>query len=141
MHLSLLKQAVDTKPEALGESGSVFANGDLIVTQVEAQVEAVVGCDAHSTQARRKRVAESVLMQKYRMQGAHGRIFSTPESGQPTSMISNRPRSSNTERVDRLGLMDAEDPPFYVDKWSSRYGISASEACHLGASVGAAGWG
>lgn len=86
MHLALLEQAIDTKPEALGESGSVLANGDLIVTQVEAQVEAVVGCGAHPSQARRKRVAESVLMQKYRMQGAHGAMFSMAQSGQRASI-------------------------------------------------------
>jgi len=80
MHLSLLEQAVDTKPEALGESGSVLANGDLIVTQVEAQVEAVVGCGAHPTRARRKRVAESVPIQKSGMKGAHRGIFSTTKS-------------------------------------------------------------
>ena len=64
MHLSLLEQTVDAKPQALGEAGSVFANGDLIVTQMEAQVETVVRCGAHPAQARGKRVAESVLIQK-----------------------------------------------------------------------------
>jgi len=85
MHLSLLEQAVDTKPEALGESGSVLANGDLIVTQVEAQVEAVVRGRAHPVQARRKRVAESVPIQKGGMKGAHGGMFSTTKSGQRAS--------------------------------------------------------
>ena len=64
MHLSLLEQTVDAKPQALGEAGSVFTNGDLIVTQVEAQIEAVVGSCAHPAQARGKCVAESVLFQK-----------------------------------------------------------------------------
>jgi len=64
MHLSLLEQTVDAEPQALGEAGSVFTNGDLIVTQVEAQVETVVGSCADPAQARGKRVAESVLIQK-----------------------------------------------------------------------------
>lgn len=82
MHLPLLEQVVDAKPETLGESSSVFANGDRIVTQEEAQVEAVVRCWAHAAQARGKRVAKSVLIQQGRMQGAHGAMFSTPRSGQ-----------------------------------------------------------
>ena len=92
MHLSLLEQVVDTMPEALGESGSVFANGHLIVTQVEAQVEAVVGCGAHPTQTRGKRVAESVLSQKGGIEGAHFGMFSMPKSGQRAA----RPRSTKT---------------------------------------------
>jgi len=86
VHLSLLEQAVDTKPETRGESGSVFPNGDLVVAQVEAQVEAVVGGSAHPARARGKRVAEAVLIQKGRMQGAHGAMFSTPQSGQRASI-------------------------------------------------------
>lgn len=82
MHLALLEQAIDAKPEALGETASVLANGDLVVPQVEAQVQAVVGGGAHPARARGKRMAESVLIQKGRMQGAHGGVFSTPKSGQ-----------------------------------------------------------
>lgn len=108
MHLSLLEQAVDTKPEALGESGSVLANGNLIVTQVETQVEAVVGCCAHPAQARGKRVAEPVLIQEGRMQGAHGAMFSTPQSGQRAS----RTRAARS-------------------RWTSPYGISGSRAERL----------
>jgi hypothetical protein len=100
--LSLLEQAVDAKPEALGEAGAVFANGVVIVTQVKPQVEAVVGCGAHPAQARAKCVAESVLIEKVRMQGTHAGVFSTPKSDERTSMISNRPRSSRTERGNML---------------------------------------
>jgi hypothetical protein len=64
VHLPLLEQTVDAKPEALGEAGSVLANRDLVVTQMEAQVEAVVRCGAHPAQARGKRVVESALIQK-----------------------------------------------------------------------------
>lgn len=87
MHLSLLEQTVDAKPQALGEAGSVFTNGDLIVTQVEAQVEAVVGSCAHPAQARGKRVAESVLIQKGGLEGPHSGMFSTPKSGQRAARI------------------------------------------------------
>lgn len=87
MHLSLLEQAVDIKPETLCESSSVFTNGDLIVTQVEAQVEAVVGRCAYPAQARGKRVAESALIQKGRMQGPHSGMFSTPKLGQRAARI------------------------------------------------------
>ncbi len=64
MHLSLLEQTVDAKPQALREAGSIFTNGDLIVAQMEAQVEAVVRRCAHPAYARGKRVAESALIQK-----------------------------------------------------------------------------
>ncbi len=87
MHLSLLKQTLDAKPQALGEAGSVFTNGNLIVTQVEAQVEAVVRSCAHPSQARGKRVAESVLIQKGGMQAAHDGRFSMPNSGQRAARI------------------------------------------------------
>lgn len=109
MHLSLLEQTVDTKPKALGEAGSVFANGAVIVTQVEAQVEAVVRCGTHPAQARRKRVAESVLIQKSGMQGAHLGLFSTLTSGR------RRPRAVGVPRI----------------RWASRCGISVCEASHL----------
>ena len=176
MHLSLLEQAVDFEPETLGESSSVFANGDLIVPQVEAQVEAVVRGSAHPAQARGERVAESVLIQKGRMQGAHGWVFSMPKSGRRavlrqstrvtaliaiatqatydigkwTTVVFEEYRLNLLEladalglaqalldfygitdiddfespeileyraRVDMLDLMDAEDPPFYVDNF------------------------
>lgn len=64
VHLSLLEQPVDIKPEASGKAGSVFADGGLVVAQVEAQVEAVVGRDAHTAQARGKPMAEPVPIQK-----------------------------------------------------------------------------
>lgn len=62
--LSLLEQTVDTKSEASGEAGSVFADGGLVVAQVEAQVEAVVRRDAHSADARGKPMSEPVPIQK-----------------------------------------------------------------------------
>ena len=64
VHLSLLKQTVDTEPEAGSEAGSVFADGGLVVAQVQAQVETVVRRDAHSAQARGKSMSKPVLIQK-----------------------------------------------------------------------------
>lgn len=86
MHLSLLEQAVDVKPETLGESGSVFVNSDLVVAQVGAEVEAVVRCCAYAAQARGKRVTESVLIQQGRMQGTHDAMFSMAQLGQRASI-------------------------------------------------------
>ncbi len=142
MHLALLEQAIDTKPEAIGETAFVLVNCHLIVTQVEAQVEAVVGCGAHATQARGKRVAESVLNQKGGMQSAHRGMFSTPNSGQravrlrSTRTILREVHQSRCQASDVFCFAESSTP-YSIQRWAARIrwtspcGISGSRAERL----------
>lgn len=76
----MLEEPVDIEAEARGEARTVLAYRRVVITEAEAEIEGVVWCGAHSAQARRKRVAETMLTEELRMQGAHSSLCSTPRS-------------------------------------------------------------
>ena len=69
--LPLFVEAIAAKPQALCKARAVLANGLVIVAQVEAKVERVVGRKAHPARPHGKRMAEAVPIQKGGMQRTH----------------------------------------------------------------------
>jgi hypothetical protein len=81
--LPLLEEPVDIEAEARGESHAVLAYRHIVITEAEAEIEGVVWCGAHPAHARRKRMAETMLTEELRMQGAHYLLCSTVDSLHP----------------------------------------------------------
>lgn len=71
VHLAQLEQAIDRKLECPREAHAVFPHRFLVVAEVEAQVERVVGSSANAARTRCKRMAEPMPIQKRRAQHVH----------------------------------------------------------------------
>ncbi len=83
VHLSQLEESLRTEIDRAQEACSVFANGGLVVANVIAEVQCVVRCTAHASEACRKSVAETVPIQKGRMQRMHGELYTTTDLREP----------------------------------------------------------
>lgn len=73
VHLPLLEQTIETEPEAGGEAGPVLANGGLVVSQVEAQIQRIEGRRADAANPGRERMHETVASQQRGAQHGHPR--------------------------------------------------------------------
>ena len=77
VNLALLEKSAARDTEALREPQAVLAHRRVVIAEVETQVQCVVGRRAHAARTQRKRVAESVPIQKGGMKLAHALSSST----------------------------------------------------------------
>ena len=71
VNLALLEQSIERYGEAFGEASTVLVDRGVLVAEVVAEVERVVGRSAHSPVAGGEDVAKTMLLQKGRMESTH----------------------------------------------------------------------
>jgi len=83
VHLPLLKEAITRKVQAPDKARTVLADRFVVVGQMKTEVERVVWRDAHTTRSCRKRMTETVPIQKGGMQRTHIVVSSTARLHEP----------------------------------------------------------
>jgi len=60
VHLPLLEKAIARDPEGTSKARSILANRGVVISKMKAEIERVVGGDAHPTRTCRKRMAKAM---------------------------------------------------------------------------------
>jgi len=60
VHLPLLEKTIARDPDGISKARSILANRGVVIPKVKAEIEGVVGGDAHPTRTSRKRMAKAV---------------------------------------------------------------------------------
>lgn len=116
VHLPLLEETLRSEPEAFCKPHAILSNRCVVVTEVKAQVQRVVRRLAHTARSRRKRVTETVTIQKGGMQCTHSVCSSMANLRRPQAQA----RQADPKSGHGVGFLHR----FPSEEWTAAYKVA-----------------